>query len=107
VRALEWLIERDEVAGIVNVAAPEPLPYVDFMRILREATGTRLWLPATKWMLEVGALFMRTETELVLKSRRVVPGRLLERGFAFRFPSWAGAARDLCRPPPSGSPRSP
>ena len=51
-------------------------------------------------MLEIGAVFMRTETELVLKSRRVVPGRLLEHGFRFRFPDWEDAARDLC----AGSP---
>jgi NAD dependent epimerase/dehydratase family enzyme len=48
-------------------------------------------------MLEVGALFLRTESELVLKSRRVVPRRLLEHGFEFAFPSWPEAARDLCR----------
>jgi NAD dependent epimerase/dehydratase family enzyme len=48
-------------------------------------------------MLEIGAFFMRTETELILKSRRVVPARLLEGGFTFRFPTWPDAARDLCR----------
>jgi len=48
-------------------------------------------------MLEIGAVFMRTETELILKSRRVVPARLLEQGFTFRFPAWDAAARDLCR----------
>jgi NAD dependent epimerase/dehydratase family enzyme len=48
-------------------------------------------------MLEIGAFFLRTETELVLKSRRVVPGRLLESGFVFRFPTWVEAAADLCR----------
>lgn len=53
-------------------------------------------LPATKWMLEIGAFLLRTETELVLKSRRVVPGRLLKSGFAFQFPTWPEAARDLC-----------
>ncbi len=52
-------------------------------------------LPATKWMVEVGAFFPRTETELVLKSRRVVPGRLLEAGFRFEFPEWRAAANDL------------
>jgi NAD dependent epimerase/dehydratase family enzyme len=46
-------------------------------------------------MLELGAIFLRTETELVLKSRRVVPGRLIESGFEFLFPSWPEAARDL------------
>jgi uncharacterized protein len=97
VRAIRWLIEHDEVAGPVNLAAPEPLPNAEFMRALREAWGARIGLPATRWMLEIGALLMRTETELVLKSRRVVPGRLLQEGFAFDFPSWPAAARDLCQ----------
>lgn len=77
-------------------AAPNRLPYRDFMHAWRRAAGLSLGLPATKWMLEIGALFMRTETELVLKSRRVVPTRLQERGFEFRFPDWAAAAVDLC-----------
>jgi uncharacterized protein (TIGR01777 family) len=96
VGALRWLIAHDEIAGAVNVAAPNPLPYGEFMRALRQAWGIRIGLPATRWMLEVGAFVLRTETELVLKSRRVVPGRLLERGFEFRFPAWPEAARDLC-----------
>jgi hypothetical protein len=48
-------------------------------------------------MLEIGAVFMRTETELILKSRRVVPARLLEHGFNFKYPDWRDAALDLCR----------
>jgi len=48
-------------------------------------------------MLQIGAVFMRTETELILKSRRVVPARLLEHGFTFKYPEWPEAARDLCR----------
>ncbi|MEM0963276.1 MAG: TIGR01777 family oxidoreductase [Bacteroidota bacterium] len=95
VRALDWLIGHEEVSGAVNLAAPNPLPNAAFMRALREAWGTRIGLPATRWMLEVGAVFMRTETELVLKSRRVVPGRLLEHGFVFGHPTWPEAARDL------------
>ena len=96
VRAIRWLIDRGDFAGPVNLAAPEPLPNADFMRALRAAAGVRVGLPATRWMLEVGALLLRTETELVLKSRRVVPGRLLASGFAFDFPSWRAAAADLC-----------
>ena len=65
------------------------------MRALREAWGTRIGLPATELMLEAGALFLRTETELILKSRRVIPGRLLESGFQFKFPEWPVAASDL------------
>jgi len=93
--AVRWLIERGDVAGPVNLASPRPLPNDDFMRALREAWGTKIGLPAAEWMLEIGAIAMRTETELILKSRRVVPGRLLERGFTFRHPSWPEAARDL------------
>jgi NAD dependent epimerase/dehydratase family enzyme len=81
----------------VNVAAPNPLPNEEFMRVLREACGVSFCLPTTKWMLEIGAVFMRTETELILKSRRVVPARLLERGFKFKYPDWPGAAQDLCQ----------
>ena len=66
------------------------------MAALRDAAGVRIGLPATKWMLEIGAVFMRTETELILKSRRVVPGRLLKSGFSFEFPEWRAAAKDLC-----------
>ena len=95
-RAVYWLIERDDLTGPVNLAAPYPLPNAEFMRTLRQAWGTKIGLPATRWMLAVGAVFMRTETELVLKSRRVVPGKLLDQGFEFRFPRWDEAARDLC-----------
>jgi uncharacterized protein len=69
----------------------------EFMRDLRRAWGIRIGLPATEWMLAVGALAMQTETELILKSRRVVPRRLLESGFTFDFPTWPEAATDLCR----------
>jgi uncharacterized protein (TIGR01777 family) len=96
VRAVQFLVDRDDISGVVNVAAPEPLPNADFMRVLREAWGRRFGLPATRWMLTAGAWALRTETELILKSRRVVPARLMERGFAFAFPAWRDAARDLC-----------
>ena len=97
IAAVEFLIRHEELSGAVNVCAPEPLPNADFMRALREAWGVRFGLPAMRWMTELGAWAMRTESELVLKSRRVVPGRLLDAGFRFRFPSWPEAARDLCR----------
>jgi uncharacterized protein (TIGR01777 family) len=96
VRAIRWLIERSDIHGIVNVASPNPLPNADFMRVLRRAYGALFGLPAGRWMLEVGAVLMRTETELVLKSRRVVPQRLIEERFTFRFPRWSDAAADLC-----------
>jgi uncharacterized protein (TIGR01777 family) len=96
VRAVKWLIEHDELDGAVNVASPNPLPNAEFMRALRQAWGTSIGLPASDWMLEIGTFFLRTETELVLKSRRVVPTRLLASGFTFTHPTWPEAARDLC-----------
>ena len=97
VRSVYWLIEHEELSGPVNLAAPQALANRDFMRILRDVWGTSIGLPASKWMLELGAFFMRTETELVLKSRRVSPRRLLDSGFAFEFELWEHAATDLCR----------
>lgn len=97
VAAVRWLIDRDDIEGAVNIAAPNPIPNAEFMQVLREACGVRLGLPASKWMLEVGAVFMRTETELILKSRRVVPARLLKHEFKFQYPDWRAAALDLCR----------
>ncbi|MEP6811199.1 MAG: TIGR01777 family oxidoreductase [Chthoniobacterales bacterium] len=96
VRAIDWLIVHEEASGAVNLAAPNPLPNREFMHELRRAYGMSLGLPATQWMLEIGAFFMRTETELILKSRRVVPAYLLAHGFKFDFPDWSTAARDLC-----------
>lgn len=95
IRSLEFLIEHKDIEGAVNIAAPGPLPYNDFMQAMRDAWGMPIGLPAMKWMLEIGAWVMRTDTELVLKSRRVVPGRLLENGFTFDFPEWGPAAKDL------------
>jgi uncharacterized protein len=94
-RAIRWLIDREDVEGVVNVAAPEPVPNGEFMRALREASGVPLGLPASTWMLALGAACLRTDTELILKSRRVVPGRLIEKGFRFNYPRWDAAARDL------------
>jgi uncharacterized protein (TIGR01777 family) len=97
IAAVRWLTDCDDLEGAVNIASPNPLPNAEFMQLLREACGARLGLPAKEWMLEIGAIFMRTETELILKSRRVVPARLLEHGFRFKYPDWRDAARDLCR----------
>jgi hypothetical protein len=87
----------EELSGAVNIASPNPLPNAEFMKIFRDTWGTKIGLPAYKWMLELGAIFMRTETELILKSRRVVPGSMLDSGFEFEFPNWENAVKDLCQ----------
>ncbi|MGC0208779.1 epimerase [Streptomyces levis] len=97
IRAVEFLVARDDLAGPVNLAAPGPLPQRAFMRTLRAAWGVPVGLPATRRMAEAGAFVLRSDTELLLKSRRVVPGRLLEAGFRFDRPEWPAAADDLVR----------
>lgn len=92
---IDHLISDQTLSGVVNVAAPNPLPNRDFMSALRDALGVKLGIPAPKWMLEIGAIFMKTETELLLKSRRVVPSRLLAAGYKFKFPDWKLACSDL------------
>lgn len=104
--AIDWLIAHDEIDGPVNLASPNPLPNTEFMRALRRAAGVPFGMPATKGMLEIGAFLLRTESELILKSRRVVPGRLLDGGFRFRFPDWPQAARELCQRGDLGSQNS-
>jgi uncharacterized protein (TIGR01777 family) len=94
-RAIYLLIERN-IDGAVNVASPGPVPNREFMAALRRAWGTPIGLPSMNWMLEIGAVLMRTETELILKSRRVISGRLLQAGFSFRYPDWSEAANELC-----------
>ena len=97
VAAIRFLIARENLNGAFNLAAPEPLPNRDFMEELHTAVGRRLSIPVPRWALELGTFFLRTETELVLKSRRVIPTRLLESGFEFRYPDWRSASAELIR----------
>jgi len=95
VRAVEFLIGRGDMEGAVNVCSPNPLPNREFLRVLRSAFGVHIAPPLPEWTLRVGSILMRTEAELVLKSRRVIPGRLLAAGFEFAYPDWPAAIRDL------------
>ena len=94
-RAVEFLIDHEDLDGPINIAAPNPLPNREFMAALRDAWERPNGLPAPTPLIEIGAFLLRTESELVLKSRRVVPGRLLDAGFQFEFPDWPEAAKDL------------
>jgi uncharacterized protein (TIGR01777 family) len=96
-RAIDFLIAREDLSGPVNISAPNPLPNREFMAALRDAWDMPNGLPAPWPLLEIAAFLMRTESELVLKSRRVIPTRLLEAGFQFEFPTWPEAAEDLVR----------
>lgn len=93
--ALDLLESRADLDGVVNLSAPEPVTNVELMRIIRRALRMPVGLPAPRPVLEVGAWLIRTETELLLKSRWVVPDRLLQAGYAFRHPGLEGAIADI------------
>jgi uncharacterized protein (TIGR01777 family) len=97
INALEWIIERQELSGPINLSAPEPLTNKQFMETMRRILKKPFGLPAPAWLLGIGAFFIRTETELILKSRRVVPERLLRSGFKFRFTRAEQALSDLLK----------
>jgi len=97
VRAVSFLSERADLQGPINLSSPGPLQQRAFMAALRAAAKMPLGLPAAAWMAKAGAFFLRTDAELVLKSRWVLPGRLLAAGFVFEEPEWAQAARELVR----------
>ena len=99
VRAVDWLIRNEGFTGIVNLAAPEPVPNAELMGQLRRTAGMPFGLPATRWMLEAGAFVLRTETELIIKSRRVISTRLPAGGFEFRYPRLGSALAELTESP--------
>ena len=95
---LDWCLDHEELSGPINMCSPNPMPNREFMRAFRNACDVKYGLPAAqRGCSSIGAFFMRTETELLLKSRRVVPGRLLESGFEFNHPNWPEAAREIER----------
>ncbi len=96
-RAIDFLIAEESLDGAVNIASPHPLPNREFMQVLRQAWGVPIGLPAPAWLIEMGCFLMRTESELVLKSRFVTPGRLEAAGFRFQHRDWPEAASDLVR----------
>jgi len=94
-RVVEWLYDHHEMEGTFNLTAPNPVTNKYFMDTLRKITGHKIGLPAYKWMLKIGATLIGTEPELILKSRWVVPTKLLENGFTFRYASINDAIKNI------------
>jgi uncharacterized protein (TIGR01777 family) len=96
-RIILFLQKNKELDGIFNCSAPQPITNQDFMRQLRKKMDRKIGFPSPKWILEMGAVFMRTETELILKSRWVVPERLEKEGFHFRFETIGKALQQILK----------
>ena len=99
-RIIEWLFDHSEMSGTYNCSAPNPIPNKKFMKALRKATGCKIGLPAFTWMLKAGAILIGTETELVLKSRWVIPTKILESGFQFNYPGINEALENIIKDVP-------
>jgi len=84
-RVIDFIWERKTLEGVYNVSSPNPVKNETFMQTLRNKTGTKIGLPAPAWLLKIGAAIIGTETELLLKSRWVLPTKLLENGFTFKY----------------------
>ncbi|MFE6997596.1 epimerase [Microbacterium sp. NPDC057659] len=91
---IDFLEAHPELAGPVNAASPNPVDNAEFMATVRRVLGVRFGPPMPRWMLELGAIGIRTETELILKSRWVLPERLTEAGYRFRYPDLVGAVQE-------------
>ncbi|MDP9081215.1 MAG: TIGR01777 family oxidoreductase [Bacteroidota bacterium] len=94
-RTTEWLIDHPELEGVFNCTAPVPVKNSILMRTIRKVYGMPFGLPAPAWLLEIGAVVIRTETELIFKSRWVLPKRLLDSGFVFEYGEIEGAVREI------------
>jgi uncharacterized protein len=99
-RMIEWLFAHEHLSGTFNCSSPKPVTNNEFMRILRKVTGHAFGLPAFEWMLKLGAPLIGTETELVLKSRWVVPAKILRTGFTFTYPLLEDALFDVIKAVP-------
>jgi len=96
-RSTEWLLVHEEIYGVVNCTAPVPVSNNLLMQVIRKAYGMPVGLPAPEWLLSFGALIIGTETELILKSRWVLPVRLTDAGFKFQFRDIKAAVNDIVR----------
>ena len=94
---IQFLNQHKKLEGIFNCSAPNAVTNKIFMQTLREAMHIEIGLPSPKWLLKFGAIFIKTETELVLKSRWVLPERLLKDGYTFLYPTIDEALSDLLK----------
>ena len=94
-KCTEWLMTQEGLNGVINCTAPEPVTNTVMMQFIRNAYGVPLGLPSPAWLLNIGALIIGTEVELILKSRWVVPKRLIDHGYQFLFPKMEHAIKDI------------
>ncbi len=96
-RMIDFFMANERITGTMNCVSPNHVSNRDFMKQIRKAYHAPFGLPQPKWMLKMGAVLIKTETELILKSRKVVPDRLLKAGFEFDYPTLDLALQEITR----------
>jgi uncharacterized protein len=90
-----YIMEHKELTGVYNCSSPNPVTNKILMKAFRETTHTKIGLPSPTWLLKIGAVVIETETELILKSRWVIPEKLLQAGYVFKYPTLNGALENI------------
>ena len=96
-RAIRFVMDNEDMSGIYNCAAPNPIMNKIFMKEMRKIIKSAIYFPSPRLLLKIGAYFINTETELVLKSRWVIPKKLLDKGFMFKYPTIDEALRNILK----------
>lgn len=102
-RVIEFMWHHADEEGVYNISAPNPVPNKVFMQALRKLTGNNFGIPAPTWLLKAGAWLIGTETELILKSRWVLPAKIISKGFQFRYPYLEDALTNIIKQLPKSS----
>jgi NAD dependent epimerase/dehydratase family enzyme len=97
IQIVEYFRLKEDTQEVYNFTAPKVTTNKGFLKVLRNQLGVKFGLRSPKWLLKIGTFLLRTETELVLKSRNVIPERLDKEGFVFQFPTIELALKDLCK----------
>jgi uncharacterized protein len=94
---INFIDQHSELSGTINTCAPNPVNNKTLMQFIRQIIGINIGIPMPAWLLRIGAVMIRTETELILKSRWVIPERLLKAGFVFKYANIGDALKHILR----------
>ena len=94
-RIIVFIQQNENIQGVVNTVAPNPVENKTLMQLLRKHVHSKIGLSMPKWLLKIGAVLISTETELILKSRWVIPEKLLQQGFVFTYPTLDEALQQI------------
>jgi uncharacterized protein len=94
-RIIEFVKTNEHITGAINTSSPNPITNTQLMQLFRKNMNMPFGLPAPTWLLKIGAVIIKTETELILKSRWVIPQKLIDWGFTFTYTTVDDALKEI------------